>query len=345
VQEQVQADLLTEQRARELGHQLNAARRQWQLYPDNMQRVLHEALRLSGHPGLEAVSDGPLAGKAWWLKNVPPHWAEGRAAIEDEQGRLRMLVFDHNLARNRRDVALIHLNHPLMQRALGLFRAQLWAEGLTAGEPLRRISYRVLPDYKLDAPLLVAYARVVAISALGQKLHEALIPVGAQIRQRELEPLSDDLLAGPLSEPGEFPAIPAGVAQQLRSYFPAHEKALQKLLDQRQRAEERRLKALLKEQIKKETGDIGQLIETRIKEIDQRLHELSLPGVQTGFNEQFEPEERLQFQEDLAWLERKRDHLRERLAVEPERIQQRYTLRSVRLFPVGLLYLLPEGLV
>jgi hypothetical protein len=255
-----------------------------------------------------------------------------------------MLVFDHSLARDRQDVALIHLNHPLMQRALGLFRAQLWAEGLTAGEPLRRVSYRVLPAYKLDAPLLVAFARVVAISALGQKLHEAIIPVGAQIHQRELEPLSSELLAGPLSEPGNFPAIPAGVAHQLRNYFPAHEKALQKLLDQQQRAEERRLKALLKEKIKKETGDIEQLMQTRIKEIDQRLHELSLPGVQTGFNEQFEPEERLQFQEDLAWLERKRDHLRERLAAEPERIHQRYTLRSVRLFPVGVLYLLPEGM-
>ncbi len=50
VQEQVQADRLTEHRARDLSRQLNITRGQWQLYPENLQRVLHEALRLSGHP-------------------------------------------------------------------------------------------------------------------------------------------------------------------------------------------------------------------------------------------------------------------------------------------------------
>jgi hypothetical protein len=200
VQDEVQADLLTEHRTRELAQQLTLARRRWALYPDNLRLVLHEALRMAGHPGLEAAD-----GDAWWLKTLPPTWADCRDALRDAQGRLLMLVFDHALAQDRRDVTLVHLNHPLMRRALGAFRAQLWTEGLTAGEALHRVSYRVLPDYKLDGPAVVAFARVVAVSALGQKLHEALLPIGGQIRQKEIVPLDDELLTGLLAEEATFP--------------------------------------------------------------------------------------------------------------------------------------------
>ena len=58
----------------------------------------------------------------------------------------------------------------------------------------------------------------------------------------------------------------------------------------------------------------------------------------------FDLDEYAQYQEDVAWLERKLAHLRERLEIEPERIKQRYSLRSVRVFPLGLLYLLPQSL-
>ncbi|MBN1888254.1 MAG: DISARM system SNF2-like helicase DrmD, partial [Thermoflexales bacterium] len=343
VQNEVKADLLTEQRARELAQQLAQARRQWALYPDNLYLVLHEALRTTGHAGLEPVTDGDLAGSAWWLKTLPPAWADCRESIRDDKGRLLMLVFDHSLARDRRDVTLVHLNHPLMRRAMGAFRAQLWAEGFTAGESMHRASYRVLPDYKLDGPIVVAYARVVAVSVLGQKLHEALLPVGGQIRQRDIIPLKDDVLAGLPAEEAEFPALPAQVGSHLRALFPHHERVLLKLLDERQAAEEKRLRALLRERIKDETAGVTRLMRERIREVEKRLGD-----IQTEMPRQlslFDPDEAEQYREDAAWLERKLDYLRERLDSEPERIKQRYTLRSVRVFPMGLLYMLPQKLV
>lgn len=344
VQDQVQADLLTEQRVRELSQQLTLARRQWQLYPENLRLVLDEALRLVGHPGLEPVAEGDLAGQAWWLKTLPPAWQEAQAAIHDNQGRLLRLVFEHNLARDRRDVALIHLNHPLLRRALGVFRAQVWAEGLSAGEMLHRVSYRVLPDYLLTEPVVLAYARLVAVSGLGQKLHEALLPLGGQIRQKEILPLADDLLAGLLKEKGEFPAIPARVGAQLRSLFPFHERALLALLAERQKSETARLKTLLDGQIKSETSGVRGLMRERMREIEQRLAQLKQQpdSPQLAL---FELDEYAQYQEDVAWLERKLAHLAERLEIEPERIKQRYSLRSVRVFPLGLLYLLPRSLI
>jgi hypothetical protein len=49
----------------------------------------------------------------------------------------------------------------------------------------------------------------------------------------------------------------------------------------------------------------------------------------------FDADEMVQYQEDVVWLERKSTHLWERLGTEPARIKQRYTLRSVRVFPLG----------
>jgi hypothetical protein len=227
---------------------------------------------------------------------------------------------------------------------LGVFRAQVWAEGLTTGETLHRVSYRVLPDYVLTDPVVLTYARLVAVSGLGQKLHEALLPLGGQIRQKEILLLGDDLLVGLLNEKGEFPAIPAKVGTQLRSLFPFHERALLALLAERQKSETAQLKTLLDAQIKNETGGVRGLMRERIREIEQRLVLLKQQpdSPQLAL---FELDEYAQYQEDVAWLERKLSHLRERLEVEPERIKQRYSLRSVRIFPLGLLYLLPQSLI
>ena len=343
VQEEVQADLVTESRTRELAQQLTAARRQLLLYPDNLRLVLDEALCMAGHAGLEPVNAGPLAGRAWWLKALPAAWAECRDAIRDREGRLLMLVFDHAVVGDRRDVALVHLNHPLMRRSLAAFRAQAWTQGLTAGEPLHRVTYRVLPDYKLPEPVIAAYGRVVAVSDLGLRLHEALIHVGGQIRQRRLDPLADELLAGLLSEAGDFPPIPVGVAAQLRSFFPAHRQALLALLGKRQAQEETRLRRLLAERIKTETTGVAHLMTERIREIERRL--AALEGAPTDQLALFDLEQYTQYQEDVAWLRRRLTHLRGQALTEPTRIERRYTLRSVRAFPLALIYLLPQSLV
>ena len=60
---------------------------------------------------------------------------------------------------------------------------------------------------------------------------------------------------------------------------------------------------------------------------------MALPGLE---------EERAQLDDDTQWLERKLAHLRAELDAEPERIKQRYALRGVRVFPLGMIYLLPD---
>ena len=41
----------------------------------------------------------------------------------------RPITFDHDVARDRTDVVLVHLGHPLVRMALGLLRAEVWGTG------------------------------------------------------------------------------------------------------------------------------------------------------------------------------------------------------------------------
>ncbi len=131
--EEAKADVLTKQRVRELAQKRLKAQHDRALYPDNLRLVLDEALRLQGHAGLTAVDAGDLAGKAFHLTQAPPAWREAEAALHDDKGRRLALVFDHSVARDRTDVALIHLNHPLLKRAIAIFRGNLWAASAADG--------------------------------------------------------------------------------------------------------------------------------------------------------------------------------------------------------------------
>ena len=171
----IRAEVITQDRIRELQHALRDARDAWQLAPDHLRLVLDEGLRLVGHPGLDGIDASDLAGQAWLLRRLPPTWADCRASIRDAKGRLLKLVFDPELARDRDDAAILHLDHPLMKRALAVFRKNLWSAGLHASHQIQRASYCVVPDRDCDRLVVVLVSRLIVISVLGAKLHEELL--------------------------------------------------------------------------------------------------------------------------------------------------------------------------
>ena len=171
--------------------------------------------------------------------------------------------------------------------------------------------------------------------------------VGGTIDQKSVAFLDEKELGELLSLDYEYPEIPKERADQLRSLFTFHENLLKEALEKKEKAETSRLKEVLKKRAAQETKDITALIKQRIKELDKRIEETSketpqevkmrLPG--------FDDDDIEQYEEDLKWLRWKRGQLEKDLEAEPSRIQTRYTLRSLKVFPLALLYLLPDSLV
>ena len=88
----------------------------------------------------------------------------------------RPFVFDHNLAKGREDVVLVHLNHRLVQMSLRLLRAEVWSR--EGRKRLHRITARIVPDNALQHPAVVAHARLVVIGGDRHRLHEEIITAG-----------------------------------------------------------------------------------------------------------------------------------------------------------------------
>jgi hypothetical protein len=346
VKEIVKGRVLLDNDIREIVRHMNRARDELSLRPETMAMVLDEALKLVGHNGLEPATDPSIEGRAFRLRNLPTHWREAARGLTDTQGRSLDATFDHDLARDRRDVALLHLNHPLMKRALAVFRARLWvAHADQTGQALNRATYRVLSDDDIREPVVIAFGRLVATGALSQRLHEEVTFVGGEIAEREIYPVDAERLQELLRKGGEQPDISRSIGDSLRSFFPAHEKALQGMFAELEQAEGQRLSDLATLRADEDSNTIEELIKERINEINQRIKKESKDSTPPEQLALFDVDEYRQYQEDLEWLRRKRDDLRDRQKTEPGRVREAYQLKEVRVFPLGLLYLLPESLV
>ena len=343
---EVQAEVVTQDRIRALSHALTHARKVWNLYPDTLKQVLHEGLLLAGHEhGLEPIDTGELAGKAWLLRNLPTNWAECVPFIKDAKGHLLKLVFDDELARDRKDLALIHLDHPLMKRALAVFRANMWSAGLHEEHRLARACYRVVSSKDLKHPVVAAIGRLVCISEQGQKLHEELLTCGGEIQENKVALGEAKWLDEVLALQAKHPKLPAAVGDRLRKLFAAHELVLQKAIDDAAKARDKELKKALSDRGTAEAREVRSLIDERLKEIDKRIAQMEkeVDDRQLTLWDDFEKD---QHHKDLAWLRGRREQLKKNRETEPEAVKARYRLRDKsRAFPLALVYVLPEDLV
>lgn len=337
------SQLRAEEDARSLHDRLLRARGDLSLYPENLARALHEALVLVGQEGLRSAEEGELAGKAYDLRGLPSVWSDCKRYLFNARGDRLRLVFDHEVAKGRKDVALIHLGHPLMQRAMGVFRGCLWEQPFGRAQRLHRCTYRILSQQALPDPAIIASARLVVISKAGEKLHEAVVRTGGWIRGTDVVPMDAELRDNLLREQYEHSDIPSSLGDRLRALFPGHSHKLNEMLQELQEQEARRVGELLREEGRSVAKGMRELIDERIKEISKRLKDAE---------EQFDEaqlrlfgDELEQYQEDIAWLRHRLDQLKGNRQTRPQAARDRYELKSVRIFPLGLLYLLPTSLV
>ena len=184
--EQFERDL--QARIERLHDQLQESRQALHLSPENVQAVVEIALELTGQPPLQKaelpdVWPDPTGERqkcpVFYLPPLRGSWArctEGLA--HPHTGEIRPIVFDHNLARGRDDVVLVHLNHRLVQMSLRLLRAEVWSK--RERPALHRVTVRLVPDHVLQNPVVIAHARLVVIGGNKHRLHEELIAAGGR---------------------------------------------------------------------------------------------------------------------------------------------------------------------
>lgn len=351
---QMALDIRLDEQIRTIRGALSRARKEWNLHPARLYAVLDQALRLMGHPGLEPADPKDAqkdpGHRRWHLRALPPAWSHTKTSMQDGRGNLMALAFDEPTARSRTDTVLVHLDHPLMKRALGLFRRNVWAAGLHETHQLARTSYRVIEDPTFMRPVMVVWGRLVAIGEGGVRLHEEILPVGGALSDRGLTFEDRADLDGYLGLEHSFPDLPPDVRNRLLALHPVARAAVRARFDAIRAERRDKVAGQLAERAKEEETELRLLIKARLAEIrkviDQREHPKTPKA--PGHPDQlrlFDPLEREQFEIDSAWLRRRVKELEDERATLKAEMRARYRLRDVHLFPLGVEYLLPADLV
>ena len=314
--------------------QLQETQQALHLSPENVLAVVEIGLELAGQPRLNQVAEQP-----GWFTLPPLHgsWARSSAGLaHPHTGQIRPVTFDHNLARGRDDVVLVHLNHRLVQMALHLLRAEVWSS--ESYKNLHRVAVRLAPDHLASDPVVVAHARLVITGRDSHRLHEEIISAGGEIRQGRFRQLNvgqvQALLDGALDrEPA------AEVKKRLAALWPELAPSLVQALESRMRDRANSLSNTLALRADKEVADITAIL----RELERAIQaELQQPEVVQL--ELFSTAEREQYSRNVALLQARLGQIPGEIAQETAQIRAQFAEPQPRMFPVAVTFLVPEKL-
>lgn len=229
---------------------------------------------------------------------------------------------------------LVHLNHRLVQMSLRLLRAEVWS--VKGRKRLHRITARIVPDHVLNAPAVVAHARLVVIGGDSHRLHEEVITAGGMLKEGRFSRLNvgelDKLLAVATDDEAYEP-----MEKHLLELWDKIAPPLAQSLEARMKDRTSGLQKKLGERAEKEAQDIRAILLELKKAIDAELNEPAYQQLSL-----FDDLEKDQF-------ERNKDFLRERSKAIPAEIERetaaiksRYADPQPRMFPVAVTFLVPE---
>ncbi len=329
--------------------QLWQTQKELRLSPENIQTVVEVALELAGQPPLipaqarqtDIPGHPPLPQPCFYLPSLSGSWSlctEGLA--QPHTGETRPVVFDHELAKGRDDVVLVHLNHRLVQMALRLLRAEVWSPEGRQG--LYRVTARRVPNYAADLPVAVAHARLVVIGGDSHRLHEEVITAGGVIQPGKKDRPFRRLNVGETQavlEAATAEPVSARLQAQLQEQWAQVKPALLQALEARMRDRLAGMQRLLDERQAKETKDIEVILRELAGAIEQELAEPAYRQL-----ELFSLDERSQLSRNTAALRARLEQIPGEIEAEHAAIAARFADPQPRMFPVAVTFLVPERL-
>jgi superfamily II DNA or RNA helicase len=318
--------------------QLHQTKEDLNLQPDEIREAVEVALELAKQPDL---IPGDEAG-TYWLPALSGSWAACTEGIlHPHTSEDRPITFDirqmkDEEGRPRDDIVLAHLNHRLVQMALHLLRAEVWAPDQM--RRLYRMTYKVLPRFMLKAPAVVGYGRLVIVGGDNQRLHEEIITAGGV-----LDPVFDRMNVGQTQDvldKGQIGRVSGEMQMSLLENYPSIERNLRLALEARMRDRMNGMLTLLEERKQKELVDI----EAVLMELYHRIEEELDGEPQYEQLDFWSNSERDQLRRNRDALHRRLEEIPGEIEKEKELIEARFADPTPRLFPVAVTYFVPEDI-
>ncbi len=326
-------------RISKLRDQLKETQQTLRLSPENVEAVVQIGLDLADQPPLLNASVEGLVGQAFYLPALKASWAVCAEGLEHPHTKkIRPIVFDPELTRGRDDVVLAHLNHRLVQMCLRLLRSEVWAT--ESQKSLHRVSARVVSAKSgLDTPAVIAFGRLVILGGDQQRLHEEVMTAGGVLKEGRFSRFSSAMqLQAALGAvvPGD---VPEEMRSKLAGLWDKCADPLIKSLVKRQEERSTSLQQNLSDRAEQEVEDITKILLELKASIEQELKEPQVEQLTL-----FSSAEKEQFERNMGSLKARLQQIPQEIEQETAAIRARFANPQARLFPLAVMYLVPEKL-
>ena len=336
----VRAERQLQERIARLHERLQETQKDFHLTPDRICEAVKTGLSLAEKARLKPVElDGAPSGTVFEMPALTGSWARCLEGLRHPHTqKQRPITFDHEVAKNRDDVVLIHLNHRLVQMCLRLMRAEVWAQDDT--KKLHRVDVRSVAENLLDTPAVAVVSRLVVTGGTHHRLHEELTVSGGFLKDGGFsrEPRVNQV--NRWFEEGTSFEANESLFGDLAKKFEKNEDAIHRALEARSNERLRTLQNTLENRKRQEADNIVSVLDELVRTIEQELKKEREPEQLALFSE----DERTQVRRDTEALKVRLARIPEEKAQELEAIDQRYQDFTARTFPVAVIFFVPESL-
>ena len=336
----VRAERQLQERIARLHERLQETRKDFHLTPDRICQAVKTGLALASKPPLKPVElDGALEGTVFEMSALTGSWARCLEGLRHPHTHnQRPITFDHDVAKNRDDVVLVHLNHRLVQMCLQLMRAEVWAQNDV--KKLHRVDVRTLPDSMLAGLALAVVSRLVITGGTHHRLHEELTVSGGYFRDGAFARETRVTQVSQWLDEASPHRADEGLFSNLTDEFRGQEDTILRAVQARSSDRLRNLQNTLENRKRQEIENITAVLDELARAIE---HELK-SGLKPEQLDLFTDAERTQLRRDVEALKARLARLPDEKEQETEAIENRYREFVARTFPVAVVFLVPESM-
>ncbi|SMF06605.1 Superfamily II DNA/RNA helicases, SNF2 family [Alteromonadaceae bacterium Bs31] len=340
----MRADSRLKERITKLHERLVETQEEYHLTPSHIQAAVETALSIADKPKLKVreLANVPN-GTVFDMPALAGNWARCMEGLEHPHTRkIRPITFDHAIAKGRDDIVLVHMNHRLVQMALRLLRAEVWAQDDV--KKLHRVTVKSLPDDQLSSPAIAVLSRLVITGGKHHRLHEELIESGGYLadnfkreaRVTEVRRWMEDSKACVIED---------STLTALKTRFERFVGSIESSISARATDRLTALEKSLQLQQEKEIKDITDVLSELERTIHNELSTEKQPE-QLGFVfEDLSETERTQLKRDTQALEARLARIPEERNNETRAIKLRFAEPAQHTFPVAVVLFVPQSLV
>jgi hypothetical protein len=334
----VKAERQLDEKIQKLHQQLIETQTDFHLTPEHVLAAVQTGLAVAEKPALKPASlkDAP-DGTVFSMPELTGTWGDCVKGLQHPYTKqIRPITFDHEVAKGRDDVVLVHLNHRLVQMCLRLLRSKVWEQD----EKLHRVTVRSLPKNQMDGVVALVVSRLVVTGGNHHRLHEEITYSGGYLKDKSYNREKGVKVINDWLEQSQPAKAPKSLQDALTSRFEGQVSSLQQTVEARSKERLKGLEGTLEKRKAQEIADITTVLDELEKSITAELNKTEEPEQ----IELFTPDERTQIRRDVEALKARLARIPEEKEQEIKTIEHRYEGYVARTFPVAVIFLVPENL-